>query len=255
MRVERTASGVEYLGLVTDLLHASREGDPLHGMWEAADFQWWWRRDQHQEPGNQIFEMDGDRPVAAVVLTDWSAGRWQCDLLFTSRRHSEELEQLWPRALQMMENVGADHLELLTPSEDDELVELAVDEGFVIENPESWTCWMPASDRPEVPALPSGFKLQSRAEFTERPHPMAERNGPQVGVRLAECSLYDPDLDLAVFSPEGELAGYSLYWADPITRVGLVEPMRTQDAFQGRGIARQCSRPGWIAWRDLDAID
>ncbi len=32
-------------------------------------------------------------------------------------------------------------------------------------------------------------------------------------------------------------AGYSLYWFDPLTRVGFVEPMRVEDEFHRRGLA------------------
>jgi predicted N-acetyltransferase YhbS len=40
-----------------------------------------------------------------------------------------------------------------------------------------------------------------------------------------------------VEAPGGQVAGYGLFWADPVTGVGLVEPMRTEDGHQGRGIA------------------
>lgn len=56
--------------------------------------------------------------------------------------------------------------------------------------------------------------------------------------RLDQCSLYDPAVDLAVETAEGLLAGYSLYWLDPVTKVGLVEPVRVEDEFQRRGLAR-----------------
>jgi GNAT superfamily N-acetyltransferase len=56
--------------------------------------------------------------------------------------------------------------------------------------------------------------------------------------RLAECSLYRPTLDLAIYSPSREPAAYGLFWADPVTGVGLVEPMRTADPYQGLGLAR-----------------
>jgi hypothetical protein len=55
---------------------------------------------------------------------------------------------------------------------------------------------------------------------------MRGRNGPGVAERLRSCSLYDPALDLAVETVDGRAAGYSLYWYDSVTRVGLVEPMR-----------------------------
>ena len=40
-----------------------------------------------------------------------------------------------------------------------------------------------------------------------------------------------------VEAPDGQVAGYGLFWADPVTGVGLVEPMRTEQAHQRRGIA------------------
>ena len=38
-------------------------------------------------------------------------------------------------------------------------------------------------------------------------------------------------------TPNGEPAGYGLCWADPVTGVGLVEPMRTEEAHRNRGVA------------------
>jgi len=37
---------------------------------------------------------------------------------------------------------------------------------------------------------------------------------------------------------DGTVAGYALFWFDPVTRVGLVEPMRVEDGYQRRGLAR-----------------
>jgi ribosomal protein S18 acetylase RimI-like enzyme len=73
---------------------------------------------------------------------------------------------------------------------------------------------------------------------------MAGRNGAQVEPRLRECSLYDPNLDLAVGAPDGTVAGSALFWADPVTRVGVVEPMRVEEAHWGRGLATQLLRAG-----------
>jgi predicted N-acetyltransferase YhbS len=54
---------------------------------------------------------------------------------------------------------------------------------------------------------------------------------------LRRCSLYQPDLDLAVIGPDGETAGYGLFWPDSTTGVGLVEPMRTEVGHERLGIA------------------
>jgi ribosomal protein S18 acetylase RimI-like enzyme len=100
------------------------------------------------------------------------------------------------------------------------------------------TAWMDAADRMVVTAPPEGFVLIDRTQHRDAPHPMRHRNGDSVAQRLAQCSLYDPALDLAVETADGRLAGYSLYWFDPTTKVGLVEPVRVEDEFQRQGLAR-----------------
>jgi hypothetical protein len=82
---------------------------------------------------------------------------------------------------------------------------------------------------------------------------MAGRNDGDFEARFAECSLYDPNLDLAVYNTDGEVAGYALFWSDPATRVGLVEPMRTNEGFQGKGIANCMLAAGSIGWHGQDA--
>lgn len=67
---------------------------------------------------------------------------------------------------------------------------------------------------------------------------MIARNGEMVEARLRQCSLYDPALDLAVEGAEGSIAGYALFWFDPMTLVGLLEPMRVEDEYQRLGLAR-----------------
>ena len=67
---------------------------------------------------------------------------------------------------------------------------------------------------------------------------MRGRSGEDVEERLRQSSLYDPWLDLSVQAADGQVAGYALFWADPVTRVGLVEPMRVEAPFQRQGIAR-----------------
>jgi predicted N-acetyltransferase YhbS len=97
---------------------------------------------------------------------------------------------------------------------------------------------MDAEERPDVTPLPEGFVLVDRALETTRPHPMRHRNGEQVEARLRQCSLYDPALDLAAETADGQVGGYALFWFDPVTEVGMLEPMRVEDEYQRRGLAR-----------------
>ena len=115
--------------------------------------------------------------------------------------------------------------------------------GFVPTNEVSVTTTMPAASRPPVSPLPSGFELRDRTTVAA-PHHMIGRSSPDVAKRLAECSLYRPEMDLAVHAPDGGVAAYGLFWADLVTGIGMVEPMRTEDAYQGRGLARHILTEG-----------
>ena len=125
------------------------------------------------------------------------------------------------------------------PARDDDrdFVELLRAAGFVAGEP-SAIAWLDPRKRPPVAAPAEGFVLIDRTERAGTPHPMRGRNGDAVEDRLRQCSLYDPSLDLAVEAPDGAVAGYSLYWFDPVTKVGLLEPMRVNDEYQRRGLAR-----------------
>jgi ribosomal protein S18 acetylase RimI-like enzyme len=134
--------------------------------------------------------------------------------------------------------LGLEAVEAVARDDDAERLDLLAGAGFVGGDDRYGLMWMGVEDRPAVARLPSGFVLVDPADETSGPHPMRRRSGEAVEARLRQCSLYDPALDLAVQAPDGETAGYALFWFDPVTEVGLVEPMRVEDAHQRRGLAR-----------------
>jgi GNAT superfamily N-acetyltransferase len=73
---------------------------------------------------------------------------------------------------------------------------------------------------------------------------MIERNGPDVEQHLLQTSLYRPDLDLVILDRDDNNAAHGLFWYDPETATGLVEPMRTEDDHQRRGLARHVLTSG-----------
>jgi GNAT superfamily N-acetyltransferase len=233
---EVRVSGRVYLALATELLKRARLKDPVAGLWEAADLQWWWRTPRRSDEIDQLFWIDDKGPVAGVVLTDWGRA-WGCDPIVVSG-DGVSLALVWARAVEAIDDLGLEAVEVLARDDDVELLDLLAGTGFVVGDERSGTMWMDAADRPDVAGLPEGFVLVDRAEGTTRPHPMRRRSGEGVDARLRQCSLYNPALDLAVETATGEAAGYALFWFDPVTKVGLVEPMRVEDAYQRRGLAR-----------------
>ncbi len=234
---EVRASGLEYLALATTLLQRLRRADAEAGLWEAADLQWWWRTPRRSDAIDHPFWIDDEGPVAGVLLTEW-ARAWGCDPVVVPDVSTVALPAVWAGAVEAIDALQLEAVEVLVRDDDSELLGLLTEAGFVGRDEPSGITWMNALDRPEVTRLPEGFVLVDRAQETTRPHPMRRRSGDEVEARLRQCSLYNASLDLAVEAPDGDTAGYALFWFDPVTKVGLVEPMRVEDAYQRRGLAR-----------------
>ncbi len=187
---------------------------------------------------DQLFWVDDEGPVAGVVLTEWSRA-WGCDPIVVPGVSSVSLSTVLTRAVEAIDALGLEAVEVLARDDDVEMMGLLVGAGFVADDDDqSGITWMNTDDRPDVAALPERFVLVDRSQETAKPHPMWRRSGEGVEARLRQCSLYDPALDLAVEAADGQAAGYALFWFDPVTEVGMVEPMRVEDAYQRRGLAR-----------------
>jgi RimJ/RimL family protein N-acetyltransferase len=152
-------------------------------------------------------------------------------------------EMVWPAALEMIDTMSGKTVELTVRDDDLDLIHVVNAAGFEVRD-QYFETWMQSEECPEVTPLLAGFELVARSDRSSEPHHMIRRNGIAVAERLAECPLYRADLDLAIYSGDGELAAYCLFWADPVTGVGLVEPMRTEERFQQMGLGRHVLTAG-----------
>jgi GNAT superfamily N-acetyltransferase len=237
------------------LLQRARLAHPTAGLWEAADLQWWWRTPRPSDNVEQAFWLDGDGPVAALLLTDW--GRtWACDPIFVPGVADTMLSVVWSRVINLVDSMKLKNVEVLARDDDPALLQLLGESGFTPAEGHSATTWMTAERKAEPAPVPEGFRLLDRTKAEGRPHHMIHRNGVEVEARLKQCSLYDPQLDLCVEASNGDTAGYGLFWFDPLTRVGLVEPMRTEDRYQRLGLARAVLTAGLnrLAARGADRL-
>lgn len=234
-----------YLDLATRLLRRMRLTSAAGGVWEAADVQWWSRAARSTDRDGQVFWLDeAGEPAAAVIATDFGAST-QLDVL-VGPAGDADADGAWASALDRAEALWRRGvaIELPLPADSTAGARILAGAGYQPTGEEVIASWLDAARAPQVTTLAAGYRLHTRAETLARSHPLVRRNGAGVAARLARCSLYRPDLDLWVESPDGEVAGYGLFWPDPVTRVGLVEPMRTEDQHQRRGIARHILTSG-----------
>jgi GNAT superfamily N-acetyltransferase len=228
--------GVHYLDAVTRLLQRRRLAHATNGVWEAADLQWWWPRHHHGEPGDaRVWYDDEDEPIAATVFTAWLPERIGCDVLADA-----DFRPAWAFAAERCARMNVPRIEMALPNDDAAVHAVALRTGFAPSEETYTVSWLAPGDRrqPRRP-MPEGYRIVARGDDRTRPHPMIGRNGALVEEGLLACSLYDPGLDLVILDRNDTAAAYALFWPDPVTGVGLVEPMRVEDAHAGQGLAAQ----------------
>jgi GNAT superfamily N-acetyltransferase len=242
MRVmhERFLSGIAYLDAATALLRRVRRAHPTAGSLDAAELQWWWRAPRPTDGVPQLFWFDGEgRPEAAVVATDWGDAV-ALDPILMPDAPPERVAHVIERGLAHAESLGLGALDVVIDAADRTTRAGLGRRGFEPADGadlEVAVAWLDAGARPRVSPLHDGYRSCSRREVADRPHHLIQRNGPDVEARLRQTSLYRADLDLFVLDDGDALAAYGLFWFDPATATGVVEPMRTEDGHQRRGLA------------------
>jgi GNAT superfamily N-acetyltransferase len=224
--------GIERLQAATTVLQRTRLADPSAGIWEASDVQWWWRRPRPTDDLDLPVWSDHDGPIGVALLTDWG-DVVQGDALVVPG--TVPLAEVWAALLVA---AGTTPLEVLARDDDAELLGLLAAAGFAATEESSACTSLAPEARPPVAPVPAGYVLVDRTQRAGTVHPMAARNGEQCEERLRMTSLYDATLDLSIETLDGDPAGYALFWLDPVTGVGQLEPMRVFDDHQRRGIAR-----------------
>lgn len=236
--------GISYLREVTTLLQRVRTADSTAGVFEAADYQWWWRTPRPTDIVPQLFWFDdSDRPVAALVATDWGDAVG-LDPIVMPDATVEWIGHAVERGLAHATDSGFENLEFVVDRRDELMIGVLAGHGFTTMEDEGVDSWLAADSRPAISPLHSSYRLVTRLETMPAPHHMIPRSGPDVESRLRQTSLYRPDLDLLVLDDDERPAAYGLFWLDPETATGLVEPMRTEDDHQRRGLARHVLTAG-----------
>ncbi len=242
---EQHRVGLHYLEAVTALLQRVRSAHPTKGLYEAAELQWWWCEvPRSTDDLGQLFWFDDlGRPEAAVIVTDWRD--WMnLDPIVMPDATPDWVAHVIERGLAHASESGFEAVQLEVDRADDVMREALAGQGFAIVEDGVVETWLAADARPEISPLHEHYRLASRVDEMPRPHHMIERHGPDVEQRLLQTSLYRPDLDLVIVDRDDTYAARGLFWYDPETATGVVEPMRTEDDHQRRGLARHILTTG-----------
>jgi RimJ/RimL family protein N-acetyltransferase len=233
--------GIQYLEAVTSLLQRIGQFDHTAGLLEAADLHWWWRSPRSTDSFPQLFWFDDlGRPEAAIIATDWGDGV-ALDPIIMPNADPDWVAHVLESGLNHAQESGLQNVDVVVDRADRVVQEVLRRHGFTTKEDEKHDvvlACLTITDRPPVSSLRDDYRLCNRLSTSQRPHHMITRNGPELEVRLRQSWLYRPELDLLVLDTSENVAAYGLLWFDPTTATGLVEPMRTEDDHQQRGLAR-----------------
>ncbi|MEM7341963.1 MAG: GNAT family N-acetyltransferase [Actinomycetota bacterium] len=244
---QQRRSGLQYLSTLTALLDRARLAHPNAGLFDAGELQWWWAsQERPTDDLDQIFWFDdAGQPEAAVIITAWNASTG-FDPIFMPNPAADWVHHVVRQGLDHARTAGFAAVDLEVDPNDEVLRAVLTQFGFEVEEPGLVESWLAADSRPVVSPLAPGYELADRESTADRPHHMihARRGHTDPEPRLRQTSLYRADLDLVVHDRDGSTAAYGLFWYNPTTRVGVVEPMRTEDGHQQRGLARHILTSG-----------
>lgn len=248
---EEQRVGLDYLETVTTLLQRIRAAHPTKGTFEASDLQWWWRTPRPTDEIPQLFWFDEHGPAAAIIATDWRGDVALAPMTLPDAPR-ELLETIIERGVAHADTNGLGSLDLEVDRADGVLQEVLVANGFTTGSDDGedaasisvFEAWMPAAAKPAITPVHDGYRSLTRLDTMDQPHHMIKRNGEHVEARLRQTSLYRPDLDLVILDKDGNAAASGIFWMDPVTETGQVEPMRTEEEHQRRGLARHIITTG-----------
>lgn len=229
----------DWLPVATALLRAA--ADPLRSLYEPGDLAWWSACDAEvaRVEASAWYDARG-RPAACLVLADEGASLAADLFRAPGLGRSAEADVLTPAcgALAAAATAHGKPVEILAHPDDRVLGAALRTAGFVRDpSGDIVQTLRAATPEPGPPVLPAGLAWADAAGG-RGPFPRAARRAARIAADLATVPGYDPGLDLAVLAADGAVAAHALGWYDAERRIGLFEPVRTEDAFQRRGLAR-----------------
>ena len=248
---EEQPIGLDYLDAMTKLLQRVRREHPTHGSYEAAEIQWWWGVHRSTDDLGQLFWFDDlGRPEAAVIVTDFGDGSSALYeeptlvVIVMPDATSEFVGHVVERGFAHVAEFGIHAVELEVDRTDETTRNVLFGRGFTVQGDGMVECWLDAADRPQISSPRGEYRLVSRRDTMHLPHHMARPERPDIEQRLLQTSLYRSDLDLLVVDQDDNVAAYGLFWFDPETATGVVEPMRTHDEHRRQGLGRHILTSG-----------
>ena len=219
----------------------------------VGDLRWW------------MFYVDSDPRQGRICLWEWDAALMGLSLLSPDWRtfdvfvrpemRGRALEakiMIWAeeRLSHIVQSHGGENIRTMWVSENDALrIRWLEMRGFTCSAEFMWTMSRSLDDPLPETRMPPGYHVRSvdgEGEVRARAAASHEAFGSSLAfedywprmLRFMRSPVYRGDLDLVTVAPDGRFTSYCIVWADPVTEVGLFEPVGTHPGFRRKGLGK-----------------
>jgi GNAT superfamily N-acetyltransferase len=240
-----TATGLrqeEYLAKVTEFMSECRRRAVLAGLWDAADFHWWWRDGGYDNPEHQLFFLAGGQTAGFVLLSeryetfDYEIAPGLEDTEIGALIFSTGLSWLTGR---VGGRSGSPAATFFVRDSHSCLRHLAEAAGFrgsdrsYVQTVFRLSAPLPAAE------LRASYRIRSvRDTDLADGRPPVLRISREQFSRVRESPMYRPENHLIVADGNQRAVAECIYWADDSSGVGLFEPVETLAEQRRSGFGR-----------------
>lgn len=232
----------QYLRRVTRFVERCRSIEPLGGMWDVADFQWWWRDGGYEDPERQLFLETKGGEVRAMVLLSEAYGTFDYEVLPGLEETAEGLKIFdaglrWLKRLQLGQK--AVRIQFFVCEDHAAFRRFAEVQGFEELN-RGYVQLALVLQGKQAAAAPGDNLIRVRCiedrDFMDAKPPVL-RTPARNFARVLQAPLYRRDQHLVAVGAENRVIGECIYWVDTENSIGVFEPVETKPEFRRKGVA------------------
>jgi ribosomal protein S18 acetylase RimI-like enzyme len=218
----------------------------------VGDLRWW------------MFYTDSDPRQGRICLWEWDADlmgwsllspNWRMfDVFVRPEMRGRALEakiMMWAEEClsRTVQSLGGEDIRMEVNENDALRIRWLEMRGFTSSLQFMWIMSRSLDDPLPETRLPPGYHVRSVAGEGEVRARAAASHGAfgsslafedywKRMLRFMRSPVYRSDLDLVTVAPDGRFASFCIVWPDPVTKVGLFEPVGTHPDFQRKGLGK-----------------
>ena len=251
----RTYQNIHDFLFMTSVLALGRKTSPLAYYVHIGDLSWWMfysEEDLSQwKERIRLWEFEGRLCGWSLIDPLWeSFDLFLLPEICSTEQAQDILDRTITQAEEIMKKNQSNRIRTFWVSESDQdLIRNLQERGFSCEDHFMWYLEHPLKQPIQSSKLPMGFVIhpvrdekdaiqRATASHSAFESKKTTRDYWLRYQRFMRSPVYNPNCDLVSKTPNGQVASFCTIWPDPVSHIGLFEPVGTHKKFQGQGLGK-----------------